>query len=401
MVSAATVPTPTSFMLAGVLVPTALVVCARRRTWLWTVSVIVSLAVGLLCSPHVWLWMACLFVLLFVDLESAVGPGEVRIRTVHIGELSVIPLAVAVAVACHPWWAEEPLKHVGLSLRDWMRVQPEPMVWFGSRYGADRIPVLATLSGPILWLPSVWTLFTLVGMTRAVLGIRRQPQRWFPSLFVLGAALVLLWSLRTMWHAGVDLRVLVVAAALPLSVSGVMWVAGALMNAGEGAQRTLQAQRGHVTGARVILAAVAVLSLIESAPAWQTAESWHSSLLGGTRGAAARGMWRNPHAPVPVEWASQWMNVSGRWVVPVNDWEWHRVLDYYVETGRMPAPVEWSSLETADVGLMVFEDAAPEFHAAWLEYDRLERAGRVLGRWLSADGTVLAAAVWLGAGEPP
>jgi hypothetical protein len=77
------------------------------------------------------------------------------------------------------------------------------------------------------------------------------------------------------------------------------------------------------------------------------------------------------------------------------------VLDYYVETGRMPAPVEWSSLETADVGLMVFEDAAPEFHAAWLEYDRLERAGRVLGRWLSADGTVLAAAVWLGAGEPP
>lgn len=396
MVSAVTVVSPSIFVLAGLAATTALLVRTGRRGFLWSVVLVVAIAWSLLTSIHGWLWLAPAFVMLFIDFASDdTGAGAVRIRPVALWELLAIPAAVGLAIAINPWWLDDPAHHVGQALRHWMRTTPEPWLFLGERYGAERMAWWVPLTGSFLWLPAVALVPTLVGGLCALWSaVRRRSARAWMALIPMCGAWLLLWSMRTAWHGGVDLRLWVVVTTLPLMAMGLQQLSRlALSGSGPGMGRQ---------GRAMMMAGVVTFVLADALPSLSVPESWHSTLIGRTAGAAASGMWRNPHAPVPPAFASDLTARFGglRWVVVVNDWEWHPVLDHYAEAGLI-GPVNWSPLSSADIAIVVYEDAAPELYTNWPDLAALRGAGRSVASIRAPDGTLLVEAFDLRAGQSP
>jgi hypothetical protein len=396
MASAVTVASPTVFVVAGLALSTSLLLRKGERGPVWSAALAVVLAWSLLASSEGWLWLVAVFAMLFIDFGSdQTTHGRVRIRTVALWELAVIPAAVLLAIALNPWWLEDPAHHVGQGLRHWLRAAPEPWLFFGERFGQERMSWWVPPLGSLLWLPAVLVVPTLTGLLAATWGAvtRARPSHWLVLIPVVGSW-TLLWSMRTAWHGGVDLRLWVLITALLCSALGLR----VLLNLDRSASPLGASRRNR----GLLLAGVVTFVLADALPSLSSPESWHSTLIGRTAGAAASGMWRNPHAPIAPEFAEQLSSQFGglRWVVVVNDWEWHPVLDYYAETGRI-SPVVWSSLANADIAIVVYEDAAPELYSNWPDIAALRVAGRSVASQRAPDGTLLVEVFDLRAGGAP
>jgi hypothetical protein len=367
--SAVTVPGPTIFVLASMVLTSASLWALRRSQW-WALLALPAL-VGMLWSGDVgWFWLAPLFVLHFVDFSVGVGRGSVRIRPVTPVELLIIPVGIALAVALHPWWRLDPGDHLGDQMRTWITQPAEPYLWFGERFGPRRMtPWMAALLS--LWSLPAGAVFAALFGVLLPSGMGGTRVLRAGAFAMWASSCLLLWSLRTPWHAGIDL----VALTLPWLSIGF----GAAVTAVAEGMETLYSARRQEVDRRLPAMRIGVMAvwLLACAPgvfkyAWHP-EAWHNELLGGARGWVLRGGWRNPHAPVPLSLAQQMVspNEPTQVAVLVNEWEWRPVLEYYNEAGLLEGELQLTGIDDADWLVLVYEDGLPEFYTMWPEFQRL------------------------------
>lgn len=367
--SAATVPGPAMFVLAAIVLSSGSIWALRRSGW-WAVVALPSLVAMLWSGDVGWFWLAPIFVLHFVDFSAGVGRGSVRIRAVTLVELLILPAGIALALALHPWWRLDPGEHLGEQLRSWLVQPAEPFLWFGERFGARRMtpwmaPLMSLLSVPVGALPVALTGMLLPGTMGGTRVLRAG------SFAMWASACLLLWSLRTPWHAGIDL----VTLTLPWLAIGFGAGTTAVAEGIETLYRSRRADREALLP--VIRMGVLSLWLLGCVPsilkyAWHP-EAWHNELTGGANGWVLRGGWRNPHAPVPLSLARQLSSPeeATQVAILVNEWEWRPVLEYYSQTGLVSGELQVTGIDDADWLVLVYEDGLPEFYTMWPEFQRL------------------------------
>jgi hypothetical protein len=354
----------------------------------WHALAVLPLAASLWMGGLAWLLLPLWFVLLMVDWQPA-GPGQVALRSQTWASLLLLPAAVALAVALHPLWRGGP-GAVGSMVEHWLKAGAEPSLWLGARHGAVR-PGWGAAAGwvlasvPTVALPGVAMLLLGQPAAGSAAG-RRHSLGWWGCL--LGASVLLIWSLRSPWHATVDLR----AWAAP-------WVAGA---AGLGWWRLLAATRqvwgpgeGPLRWRMPLVVAVVVAAAV--APlrqAMHRPQAWHPVWLGGVHQAAVRGMWRAPHAPVPAALLREVARRTGGEGVclPVNGWEWQPALRFWQQVGEVPDTLQWAPPGSCRWVLLVHDDGLGEFAAAWQRVQAT--GGRPERVWWAVRGSVPWVTLW-------
>lgn len=369
---------PTVFTAASIAVM-SLVWFRARRDPAWLVATLPATVVALGSSLYGWIALIPALVVFYLDVSKRAFRGEVNVRPATPLALAVPALAALVLVAMVPWWHDDTGARLGLQLRWWIERPAEPALLGGTLFGARRIP---------LWAPAVVTVYTtpIIVLVTAAGGlvwrfVRREGAVGAAVWTWLAWALVLPVVLRSIWHGGNDLLVLVLPPLLA--------AAGACVASGVRYAASSSGRRGVVTAGA--LGVVVVAAGLPVATGGGRYEAWYNGFVGGTDGAVARGYSRQAHAPLPPAVADAFGGRDpARVAVVANAWEVAPVLYRYASMGLMPAPVEVVPVASADVVLAVFDDGLPELYTVARDVTWLaEQAGDAAWTWNAPDGTPL------------
>lgn len=346
---AATLPGPTIWLVTmafgGLLAVTDL--ARRDRAFVGAIVAVAGLAHAGIAG---WLWCIPLAWVLFVDVEARPGRGRLSMRPASIFMLAAIPVGLALAVVISPWWSADAGERVPAMLEFWLTRGAEPWLHRSWRYGAERIPWLA----PVAIVALTWHTWSLVAAALGCMGSLdtrgREARRAVVAALI--AALVLPVVLRSPWHGGIDLLVLVAPAIAALGGAGIVMALTAI-------------SRPHARRAALALGVfLAAVSIADLARYRGATEAYTTGFAGGPEGRVALGFSRAPHPVVPVGWVDALLDDADAVSVAVltNGWEMRPILAAMSRWHLVDGDVHVVDIGAADVAVVVWDDTLPELY---------------------------------------
>lgn len=353
---------PTSLAVGAVALVAALTLRATRGgPWAWVLASAIALALG--SSLVGWMSLAIVFWLLFVGVGAGrEAAGTLRIRPATLGMLAAIPLGL-LGLMAFAYFREDSADRISSMLLYWLTRGAEPFLYFGERFGAERIPVQAPA---VLWsitMPFVTAVVMWLGLGVAVAAWRRGNTATagdddqlealrHAKVWWLGAMLVPV-VLRSPFHGGLDLLAFGVPFCAVLAGVG-----------GAALLRTIAAatSRGGVVAIVGVLA-IAVAALVDSAESLRRSEAYYNAAVGGADGAQRLGFSTAAHMHVPIETTQQALAAGSNVAILSNAWELRPVLESYARLGWIAVPT-WTDPVAADVIVMHHDETLPETHTS-------------------------------------
>lgn len=350
---AVTVPAPTLFAVAGVLVLWRVTLRARDDGR-WFAPAAVLGALGLATGLPAWTALAPLAWLVLVDAGS-VTRGQVRIRRVGAWTLALPLLWCALLVAVIPWLHQDTGERLGMMIGLWVERPAEPFLVAGRWWGAIRMWPWT----PLQWLALTTPAALLCGVVAfAGTFVSERDRRQEYVAFVIWA-FCLPVVVRSVFHGGIDVMLF---PAVALAV-GFGQICASLTGV------------GRVRWLPVGLCAVVVLvSAVDVARAGGVWEGYRTGVVGGAPGAAAGGTSRFPHGPIaPEPLVAATERGARRFAVLANEWEIRPVFDRYRVMGLLPEDAQLTGLAEADAVVLSLDDALPEFYSVVSDWSMFER----------------------------
>jgi hypothetical protein len=354
---------PTAVAMGAVCLAAAVVLrAARSARWAWLLGP--ALFAACASSLSGFLLLIPVFWLLFVGRGAGrAEAGKLAVRPATLGMLLAIPVALGM-FAIFPYFRVDTADRLGELLSYWLTRGAEPWLYFGERYGVERIPWVAPAVVLSLTMPVIAATLMWLGVGATVASWRishasddvRDDVRDGQHETLRHAKVLLLWALvvpvvlRSLFHGGVDL----LAFAVPF---------GAVL-AGVGAALIIRAiapqVRRRLAVATGVTALIVASAAFESAGAMRAPEAFYNAAIGSTRGAAAAGFSRAAHAPLPVVGAQIALSNGPRVALLTNAWEYRPVLDAYRRFGWIGDDPVYVEPAAADAIIMHHDETLPE-----------------------------------------
>ncbi len=379
-------PSPTMIAVAAVGAAWLLAGSVRQRGSL-VLPAALALAAALLSSFFAWWMLPAVAFALFARApgQPPAPPGQVTVAPASAAMLALIPAALLLVLALHPWLHGDGLERLGSMLERALRSAPEPWLFDGELYGRRRMPAWAPLATWLRSTPSAVALLALLapllvrGTVRSVAGL-------LALLVWIGAGVVVL---RSPYHAFVDHLAFgypVMAALAGIAAAAAAESVASHSGANEVRRRVLAGMLG---------ALVAGVALAETARFSHAPRAFYNTLAGGLPGAVDAGQPRYAHPALRPAFFDGLVGDGDavRVAVVANAWEIEPILRHFSATGAIAPPVQTVAVAEAEWVVASFDDTLPEVYANLIDLGLALHGAGAAARVERVDGVALLVAI--------
>ena len=373
---------------------TALAICAltwaaitmerARDRLVWFVPAVVVLVLALLTTQLAFLLLLPWVYITFFDAKRSEQRGFLVARPLSLWAPLVFPVALLIVYKLYPP-VDEGGFHAFLGYIKAFLVLPRvPTLYFGELYTIERLPWHAAFMLTILTVPPALFFLSVVGIAVSSPLTRRfrsrsdennasgETARLVWALLLLTSFVPLL--LGSINSHGVDLLALMIPW---LAVFAGLGLCRALQVITVRVSRWIRRRSWARTGTLAVLAvfgwSIFVFAFNDTVEVYPEVESYYNWMIGGVDGASEEGLPRYPQGPTPPRFLRSLVDPEAgatMALLPADHISWV-ILDRYKQYGLMPEHLGWAPVESAQLIVLRYDEAASGFYDHFAEFTRI------------------------------